>query len=174
MQKAVQHSRDCGCIAQQFSPVFDWAIRRQQCTGTLVTSHDDFEQIFGRGVGQLAHAEIVDDEQWHTTYRFHELFARAIGDGIGQIIEQDMRFSIHHAVVLLNGRVTDGLGQMTLAGAARARNIVPMCRSSSRFTTRGTPYMGRAYAYAERQNSREASTSFAIYPMGALAVSLRG
>src|ERR1039458_7266026 len=65
-------------------------------------------------------------------------------------------------------------GDMALSNSARARNIVPMGRSSSRFTTRGTPYMGKTSAFAERQNSREASTSFAIYPTGPLAVSLRG
>jgi hypothetical protein len=85
-----------------------------------------------------------------------------------------VRFPAHHPVVLLNGSLADGLGQVTLARAARARNIVPMGRSSSRFTTRGTPYMGKTSAFAERQNSREASTSFAIYPTGPLAVSLRG
>src|SRR5580700_3431900 len=31
-----------------------------------------------------------------------------------------MRFPVHHPVVLLNSSLADGLGQVTLAGAARA------------------------------------------------------
>src|SRR5215831_16945233 len=67
---------------------------------------------------QLAHAEIVDDEQRHASQRFHELFACTLGDRFGQIIEQHMRFPVHHPVVLLNRNLTDSLSQMTLAGAA--------------------------------------------------------
>ena len=33
--------------------------------GALVAAHDELEQVLGGGGGQLAHAEVVDDEQRH-------------------------------------------------------------------------------------------------------------
>jgi hypothetical protein len=35
---------------------------------------------------------------------------RAVGDRVGQIIQQHMRFAVHHAVALLDGGLPDGLG----------------------------------------------------------------
>jgi len=61
MQKAVEHGADGSHVAKQFAPVFDWTIGRQQRAKTLVAAHDDFEQILGRGVWQLAHSKIVDN-----------------------------------------------------------------------------------------------------------------
>src|SRR5579864_2149755 len=69
---------------------------------------------------EFAHAEIVDDEQRHTAHCLYELFACPLDYRVGQIVEQDMRFAIHHAVILLNGYLAYGLSQMTLAGAAGA------------------------------------------------------
>jgi hypothetical protein len=38
-------------------------IRGQQCTGALITSHYDVQQFLGRGDGQLAHAQVIDDKE---------------------------------------------------------------------------------------------------------------
>ena len=41
-------------------------------------------------------------------------------DGVGEFLQQDVGLAIEHLVALLDGRLTDGLGQMALARAARA------------------------------------------------------
>src|ERR1022692_3316034 len=128
MQQAVQHGRHGGHIAQQFAPVLNRTIRSEQRARPLVAPHDDFQQILGRRQRQLAHAEIVDDEWGHTGHRLHELFARTLGYGLGQMIQQHVRFPVRHPVVLLNSSPADGLGQVTLARAAGPRN-----KASSRF-----------------------------------------
>src|SRR5258708_28894942 len=61
---------------------------------------------------------LVDDQQRHGGERLDELSARAVHDGIGQLVEQHMGFAIEHAIALLNGGLADGLRQVALAGAA--------------------------------------------------------
>ena len=51
-------------------------------------------------------------------------FAGAVERGFGEIIEQGVGFAIEHAIALLDGGLADGLGQVTLAGAGRTRNIM--------------------------------------------------
>lgn len=134
MQKAVEHGADSSNITKQFAPVFDGTIRCQQRAKTLVAAHDDFEQILGSRVWQLAHSKIVDDEQRNCGDRFHVLFTCAVGVGIGQFVEQNMGFAIQHFIPLQNGGLANGLGQMAFAGAGRVRNIMPMDPRSSRST----------------------------------------
>ena len=61
-------------------------------------------------------------------------FARAVGDGLGQFIQQDVRFAIQHAVALLDGGLADGLGQVTLARAAgtEKQRIFPLADEGAR------------------------------------------
>lgn len=88
VKKAVEHGADCGRIAQQLTPVFHRTLRSHQRAGSLVAAHNDFEQLFGRCQGQLAHAEIIEDEQEHGHQRFQAFFARAIQSGLSELIEQ--------------------------------------------------------------------------------------
>lgn len=67
MQQAIEHGTDCGCIAQQFAPIFHRPIGSDQGAGAFVTTHDDLQQIFSRCERQLTHAEIVDDQQGQAT-----------------------------------------------------------------------------------------------------------
>ena len=87
MQDAVEHGGDRCHITQQFAPVFDWTILCQQRTRALIATHDDLQQILGRGERQLAHSKIVDDQQRHGGERLHKLSARAVHDGLGQLVE---------------------------------------------------------------------------------------
>ena len=102
MQQPIEHRADCGDIAQQFAPVLDRTIGCEQRAEAFVAAHDDLQQILGGGMREFAHAEVVDDEQRHGGHRFHVFFARAVGDGVGQFIEQDVRFAIQHSVALLD------------------------------------------------------------------------
>ena len=65
--------------------------------------------------------------------RLHVLLACAVNDGFGQLVQQDVRFAIQHAVALLNGGLADGLGQVTFPGAAGARET----SASSRLANEG-------------------------------------
>ena len=56
MKQAVEHGANCGDIAQQLAPIFDRTIGCEQCAEAFVTAHDDFQQILGGGVRELAHA----------------------------------------------------------------------------------------------------------------------
>ena len=94
MQNAVKHGSDGSHVTQQFAPVFHRSIRRQQGAGALVAPHHDLQQVLRRGERQLAHAEVVDDQQRHGGQRLHVLFARAIHDGLGQFVEQYVGFAI--------------------------------------------------------------------------------
>lgn len=78
------------------------------------------QQFFGGGERQLAHAQVVDDQQGHGHQKLHVLLARAVERHIGQVIEQCVGFAVEHAVSLLDGRLADGLGQVTFPAAGRA------------------------------------------------------
>src|SRR5438105_6450991 len=62
VQQAVEHGADGGRVSQQFAPVFHRAVRGQHGAGPLVAAHDNFQQLFGGGERQLAHAQVIDDE----------------------------------------------------------------------------------------------------------------
>ena len=41
-------------------------------------------------------------------------------DGVGQFVQQYVSFAVKHTVTLLDGRLSDGVGQMALARASRS------------------------------------------------------
>ena len=47
VQEAVQHGGDSGAVAQQFAPVINGTIGRDQRTGAFIAAHDDLQQFFG-------------------------------------------------------------------------------------------------------------------------------
>ena len=71
------------------------------------------------------------------------LFAFSIQRGIGQFFQQQVRFTIEHAITLLDHGVANGLGDVTFTAARRYRNIMPIVRRRSRSTTSGIRYVGR-------------------------------
>jgi hypothetical protein len=58
VEPPVEHGAGRSGIPQQFSPVLHG---RLEVNSALVAPHDDFQQMFGGGEGQLAHSKIVDD-----------------------------------------------------------------------------------------------------------------
>ena len=94
MKQAIEHGADGGDIAEQFTPVLNGTVGGKQRAEALVAAHDDFQQILGGGVWEFTHSEVVDNEQRDGGDRFHVFFARAVGDSLGQLIEQDVRFAI--------------------------------------------------------------------------------
>jgi hypothetical protein len=60
-------------VTEEFAPVIDGPVGGKDGGRAFIPSHNEFEEIFGRGVRQLPHAEIIDDEERH-------------GDGISEIV----------------------------------------------------------------------------------------
>ena len=120
MEQAIEQGGDGGGVAEQLAPVLDGPIRRQQRRGAFVAAHDDLQEILGGGVGQLAHAEVVDDQQ-RDGRELASMYSLRVpaSVGLGELFEQDVRLAIEHAVALLDGGEADRLGQMALAGAGR-------------------------------------------------------
>ena len=100
------------------------AVRGQHRAGPLVPSHDYLPQFLGSGEGQLAHPQIVEDEQVYGHQELHVLFAGTVESSFGQFIEQGVGLAVEHAIPLLDGGMADGLGQVAFAGAGRTRHIV--------------------------------------------------
>jgi hypothetical protein len=49
VQKTIQHGGDGGTITEQLPPVFHGSVRGNQRAGSLVASHDNFQQVLGGG-----------------------------------------------------------------------------------------------------------------------------
>ena len=117
VEQTVEHGGDGGGIAEQRVPVLDGTVRREDGAGPLIAAHDDLEQVLS-GVGrELAHAEIVDDEQGHRGEFVHVLFAPFVEDGVQERVDQHVRLPIEHAGAWPNRRAPEGLHEMALAGA---------------------------------------------------------
>ena len=129
MQEAVEECGDRGGVSEQLPPVVHGPVRGEQCGRPLIAAHDELEQIFSGGVGQLAHAQIVDDEQ-RDGAQLGEIGLAGVGErGLGELFEQGVGLAIQHAVALLDGGTADGLREVALAGARRAEEegILALC-----------------------------------------------
>ncbi len=86
---------------------------------------------------QLAHAEVVDDEQGHEGEIGEQRLAGPVERGVGDLFDQRMGLAIDDAVALLNRGAAEGLREMAFAGAGRVSYIVPIILRQSRCTTGG-------------------------------------
>ena len=75
MQKTIQHGGDGGAIAEELSTVFNGSVCCNQRAGSLIASHNDFQQFLGGGQRQLAHSQIINDEKRHGGEQFHVFLA---------------------------------------------------------------------------------------------------
>ena len=109
MEEAVEHGGDRSAVTKKFSPVLHRTVRSQKGAGPLIAPHDDLEEVFGGGGWELAHTEIIDDEQRYGGEELHVLFTSAIDGGFGDFLQQRMGFAVKDAIALVDGRQTDGL-----------------------------------------------------------------
>ena len=72
-------------------------------------------------MGQLPHAEVVDDEQRHGGEISQVVLACAVQGGVSDLLHEGVRLAVDDAVALQDGSAADGLGEMALAGAGRAQ-----------------------------------------------------
>ena len=113
------------------------AIRSQQGGRPFVPAHDDLQEVFGRGVRQLAHPEVVDDKQRHGGDVGDVLLAGAGELGLGEVFEEDVGLAIQDAVALLDHGEADRLRQVALAGAGRNSHILRSFHAPSSSITPG-------------------------------------
>ena len=65
-------------------------------------------------MGQLAHAEVVDDEQVRAG-ELGEVVLAGLGERrLGEFFEEGVRFAVEDAIALLDGGAADGLGKVGL------------------------------------------------------------
>ena len=70
-------------------------------------------------MGQLAHAEVVDDEQGHAG-QIGQIVLAGVGErGLCELFEEGMCFAVDDAIALLDRGAADGLGDVALAGTGR-------------------------------------------------------
>ena len=119
MEEPIEERGDGGGIPEQFPPVVDRPVRGEQRARPLVAAHDELEEILGRGGRELPHAEVVDDEERHGGELGHLLAPGAVEGGVREFVEEPMGLGVPDAVALLDRRVADRLGKVTLAGAGR-------------------------------------------------------
>ena len=141
MQQAIQHGGDSGTVAEQFAPVVDGPVGSQQSARPFVAAHDDLQQFLGGGQRQLAHSQVVDDQQRHGGQQFYKLLAFAIEGGIGQFFQQYVGFAIQHSVALQDDGVPDGLCAVTFPASRRPRDMMHITLRWRRFITAGILFM---------------------------------
>ena len=91
MQEPVEQRGNGGAVAEELAPLVDRAVGGEHRGGPLVTAHDQLEQVLGGGVGQLAHAEVVDDEQVRAG-QLGEVFLAGLGERrLGEFFEEGVR-----------------------------------------------------------------------------------
>jgi hypothetical protein len=72
-------------------------------------------------VRELAHPEVVDDEQGHRSEVGEVLLAGAADGGVGDLLDEGVGLAVEDAVALLDGGATDGLSEVALARSRLAK-----------------------------------------------------
>ncbi len=102
VKEAVKHGADRRRIPQQLAPVIYRTIRSHHRAGSFVAAHNMFEQFFGGGQGELAHAEVINNGQRDGGQRFQTFFAGAVERGVGDLFQEGVSFAVEDAIPLLD------------------------------------------------------------------------
>jgi hypothetical protein len=143
VEQPIEESGDrCG-VAQQLPPIIDRSVRGEDRGRAFVAAHDQLEEILSGGVRELAHAEIVDDqERDHGDFR-EVVLARAGERRLGEFFEQGVGFAIDDAIALENRGAADRLRQVTLPRPGGTNYIMPIVFRQSPCTTAGIRSRGK-------------------------------
>ena len=171
MEQPVEHGGDGGGVAEELAPVVDRTVRGQEGAGALVAAHDQLEQVLGGGVGQLAHAEVVDDEQGHRRTA-SAMYSLRVPSRVASAISsmQGVGLAIEHAIALQDGGAADGLGEVALAGAGRAEEerVLALLDEARRWRARRS---GRRFIFLLKSKSKLSSELVRVAEAGLLDAS---
>ena len=138
MEQAVEQCGDGGGVTEELPPVVDRTIRGKHRGGPFVAAHAQLEQVLGGGMRQLAHAEVIDDEQRHAG-QLGQIGLAGVGERcLGEFFEEGVRFAVDDAVALLDRGAADGLGNVALARTGGNRPILPDTKVPTRRSTIGS------------------------------------
>jgi hypothetical protein len=174
VQEPVEKSRHGGGVSEELSPVVDGTVGGQQCGGALVAAHDELEEVLGGGVRELAHAEVVDDEERHDGQISEVLLAGAVEGGVGDLLDEGVGLAVDDAVALVDGGAADGLGQVALAGSGRISDMMPIIFRRSRCTTGGIRSMANCCRCVATSVIATVNTFSAVFPITRSAYCRRG
>jgi len=88
VEEPIEERGHRGGVTQELAPVVDWAVRGQDRRGPFVATHDEVEEVLGRRVWELAHAQIIDDQQGHGSQLGEEGLALAVQSGVGDLFDE--------------------------------------------------------------------------------------
>ena len=132
VHESIEESCDGGSVSKDFSPVFERTIRGKDGRSSLISAHDDLEQVFRCVRLQLSHSEVIDDQQWDIAVhrdRFGS-FPQSIGEQ--QFVEERMRLAIEHTKPAKDRSHADGLRDVAFANASVSeQENVLMCLDES-------------------------------------------
>ncbi len=118
MPEPVQGGHAEELIGERMAPFGKVQVRRAHGCRPFVSFCDEFVEVLVGGRLHGPYAEVVDDEQIDLGELLELPLKQAIGPGGVQGVEEFGRGGEQDIVVLADGLVADGLGDMALAGAA--------------------------------------------------------
>ncbi len=120
------------------------------------------------GLGERHEAQFVDDEQLVAGDLFLEAEQLLLVACLDQFVDQCCGGGEADAVAALTGGQAEGEREVRLAGAARYRNIMPIVRKTSRFTTSGHPLRGQDLRVRRRVQLPSGEYLFGEFPDGTI------
>lgn len=88
--------------------------------GPALSLADEFVEVVGLGCGQLAHREVVEDEQVGADEFADALIPGAVRVAVGEFGQDAAGLGEADACALADGEVAEGLGDVCLSDADRA------------------------------------------------------
>jgi hypothetical protein len=66
VEEPIEERGDGGGVTEELALVVDGAVRREERAYAFVATHDEFEEVFGRGRREFPHPDLVDF-MWSST-----------------------------------------------------------------------------------------------------------
>jgi hypothetical protein len=111
---------------------------------------------------------LINDQQFVAGDLLLEAKQLLLVAGLDQLTDQRGSSGEAHPMAALAGSQAQSQSDMRFPRAARDRNIMPIVRRRSRFTTSGIRYVGRIYVCVDAFSCRWGSISLASFRTGPL------
>ena len=125
MDEAVEDGiGDCR-IDDDLVPMIDGELAGHDCRAAAVAIVDDFEQVAALLGGQRCQPPIVEDQKLDTGEALEEAYIASIAACQRKCVEQAWYAIVEHRSIVTACLVSERAGEPALAGAGRARDILP-------------------------------------------------